>query len=164
MLTSSGIPHLEILASRFQSYHDDEYRLKLINDGNYAILVKALDRTYTTNSENLGTVSKRLVCLQECLTRYYLMIALQVNSPYKQLFDKKISQLVESGIIDHWLQAVIVSQGENYISDFFQRRPFKSHRPQPLSLKHMAGAFHFLVLGNSFAVIAFAAEKLLKYI
>lgn len=124
----------------------------------YGVLVKRLGMDYVTDTERLQNVSKYLSCMSECLAQYFIVFAIQKNSYYKDMINKRLIGLLQSGIIGHWQTDIINKYRITYMNDFFGVNKNKNTEPFSLSLGHTKGAFLLLIAGLSLAKIIFLNE------
>lgn len=125
---------------------------------NYAVFVKRLGLDYVTDTDRYQNVSKYLTCMNECIAQYFVVFALQKNSYYKDVLNKKLTGLLQSGIISHWQTDIINKYRITYMNDFFVGNHNEKNEPFSLSIAHTKGAFLLLIFGLLLSKIIFINE------
>lgn len=99
-------------------------------------------------------------------TRYYsIAIALRKNSPLIFGFNKIITRLLESGIIDFWKKDAVRRLGKPGYNKMFVNNEESNHGEiLALTLDNFQGAFYALILGLMLASLTFMLEYLNLYL
>lgn len=124
----------------------------------YAIFVKRLGNDYVTDTERFQNVSKYLSCMNDCIAQYFIVFAIQKNSYYKDIINKRLTGLLQSGIIGHWQTDIINKYRITYMNDFFGGNKNEKNEPFSLSISHTKGAFLLLISGLVLSKIIFINE------
>ncbi|XP_050740074.1 ionotropic receptor 93a-like [Eriocheir sinensis] len=104
-----------------------------------------------------GTPTVRI--LKECFMSHSIALALQVHSPLKPLFDRGVSRVVESGLVNRWF-AVSISRAsqEDEGDEDDEDEEGKREGFLALSLAHIQGVFFILFFGSLAALLLFCLE------
>nr|CAH0107788.1 unnamed protein product [Daphnia galeata] len=127
--------------------------IQRVTNGSYAFIKEksylefAVDEDYA----RLGTC--RLSIAKQEFFKVNFAFALPTASPLKQLLDKKILQLIETGLGEYWKKIHWPPLSRK--CDDIKR----SEGPKSLSLTDLQGAFLILALGSGMASVIFVAER-----
>lgn len=140
-----------IVREKYQKLDHDMYQKSfndLIEEKNLNL---ALAVRMNVSSMKPSFLTKRVHRMKEALASYSLGFAVWRGMPYLSVVDKKISILIEVGIIRHWAEAIALQDGSYFDLD--------SHfNENNLNLESLAPAFLLLVMGYGFAGIALLME------
>ncbi|CAG0898193.1 unnamed protein product [Darwinula stevensoni] len=122
-----------------------------IEQGNFAFLSGKTASRYWTSM--LG--EERFQVARETFFSHSHGIAVSKGAPYHASLDSKVMRVVQSGLMDHWMQEV------------FNAARLHSHRwdgegdgdDKPIKLEELQGAFYILLIGHGAALLVLAAER-----
>lgn len=78
---------------------------------------------------------------------FYITLYFQEDSWFIKLYEKRILELNESGLLEYWWKQLILYKPQIFRNSFFA-----------LNLIHLQGAFFLLILGHTFALVIFFSE------
>ncbi|XP_071527006.1 LOW QUALITY PROTEIN: glutamate receptor ionotropic, delta-2-like [Panulirus ornatus] len=97
--------------------------------------------------------------VEEKLYPNYVAWAFQKGAPYKHVFDRYLSWMSQSGLVDHWRRSVVDSFRRSTGRGRGVARPREERQYlQPLSLEHLQGAFIVLALVSCVALVVLLLE------
>lgn len=157
---------------RFQTIDDNEkdtvnYWLDLV--GKYRNMTTISSRFYVNyqlaigNNVTTTADGKDLiyVCEKKPLMYYTLSIVMKKGSPFRRLFNTKIREIVEAGLIQNIIKKyqTIIDNKDDYFDELLTNN---QQSGKPLTLDHLQGAFVIIIFGYLFAVILFISELFAK--
>lgn len=99
----------------------------------------------------LGYVEKGILTLQ-------MSMYLRKNSPLNKIFNAKIDQLIESGIVK------VLMDAQFEMSDKYARKQKEEEKqddPKELTLEHLELSFYAVLIGLALSCVVFAVEILI---
>lgn len=96
------------------------------------------------------------ICPQSLLTRQH-GIYFPKHSFLTKMFDEKLSFILESGLLEHWMSGHVEKSNS-------QRRQERTKDPIKLSFDHLLSAFEILLFGLCLAAVTFTFEIISIYI
>lgn len=129
-----------------------------IKTNKIAIPSERLNQLYVTDSQNFDDYAQQhLKVLSECYLNNALVFILNMNSPYKEILDKRVLQINEYGLTQIWINNIIRKQHMSYMFRFFSNNDASSTY-MPLNMVKMQGIFYFLIMCLALSCIVFGLE------
>ncbi|XP_045618219.1 glutamate receptor ionotropic, delta-2-like [Procambarus clarkii] len=160
LFRSSEVPVYQALFRKMQ-YHDVKASMERVMEGNYAFISW---KTYFRNliardySDRNGA-SKVYIAREEFFPGGFGW-AFPKHSPYLPAFDQVFQRLIESGLVDKWMEDLIqLSASENREKPKLLEPEVKG--PQPFTVYHLQGIFFIMLGGYMLALLSFLGEALL---
>ncbi|XP_071051060.1 uncharacterized protein [Onthophagus taurus] len=153
----SNLSRLMNVADLFVFETSMEERLQKIKGNSHGVMVKLLLEKYITDADFLDEYAKNhLKVLNDCVGIYYYVFIIKKNSPFKIIFDKKILELTERGIIKFWYSQVKILYGGGFLMNFFTINVKNHHHS--LKIINIIGAFYLLSIGLIISIVIFILE------
>ncbi|KAK4022871.1 hypothetical protein OUZ56_008315 [Daphnia magna] len=130
--------------------------IQRVTNGSYAFIKEKSYLEFAVEEDYARSGSCRLSMARQEFFKVNFAFALPTASPLKTLLDKKILQLMETGIGEYWKQ--IHWPRSNRKCDDVKG----SSAPKSLGLTDLQGAFLILAIGSATSSLIFVAEGLVK--
>lgn len=104
----------------------------------------------------------KLRLMQECVSRYFISLALAKKSPYTEAFSKVVVRLIESGIVQHLVEDSVSRIPSPIDMKVLAEDENNKIRPGALKLENLQGAFMVTAAGFFLTNAAFMIENSLK--
>ena len=98
--------------------------------------------------------------MRECMSQYYISLALVKNSPYTKVFSEVLHRLIESGIVHFWKQSIVSERTPPSMGSVFSSDDKLAAQPKVLAFKNVQGAFFIWGIGMFVALTVFCVEYL----
>jgi len=96
----------------------------------------------------------RLSLAKEEFFKHNVAFILSKNSPLQSIFNKKIMEILQSGLMDYWHRRSLPTMSAKEKCNFLNEH----HKERPLTLDDLRGAFLILSIGLILAIGAFLLE------
>jgi hypothetical protein len=157
-------------AAFINSYRKEENKIERISrlkDGNYSIFVKIVGKKHYMEVDGIPIEMLRdLRTTRDCAFYFYLGFVNRKAFPLTLVTDQIIRQLLESGIIQYWLDRMFETKYP--LTTFSRVYEYKTPPDEieltALRVQNLQGAFFILIIGMQIAFIAFIGEILSKRI
>lgn len=155
-------PEHQIFFQNFNldSYDDYDLFMERINRGNYAVLVTNFgdgSAVILKSFDKIPFLKYRI--MRKCFYRPFISIWFPYNSPYKNIIEKYIIKLVETGVFQQIKKYEIRQQySQNWESIYSDSDGSSVDGPQVLTLDHIYSAFILLIFGLSCSILGFIYE------
>ncbi|KAK9721435.1 Ligand-gated ion channel [Popillia japonica] len=147
------------LSKRFQLEEDISVKNQRFLTNRYAMSTDRLAENYATDTETFDDFAKmHLKILPQCFMRNALVYVLTPNSPYKNVLNKRVLEIVEHGFLHHWTNNVIIRHNLSYMYRFFENTFDSVGHHVPLNLTKIQGVFYLLFFGFFLSFVVFLCE------
>ncbi|KAH1009437.1 hypothetical protein HUJ04_001792 [Dendroctonus ponderosae] len=131
---------------------------KKLKSGQYGFLVKRFAQDFVSGSEELDDYAKiYLRPIPGCLATFYSSIAFQKNSPFPLYLNRKISSMLESGIVNYWRQLTLRKPAYGYLKSF-KSLYVDQMVTSKFDIDKLSGILYFLVFGFGLSIVCFVNE------
>jgi hypothetical protein len=96
--------------------------------------------------------------MRDCMSRYFISLALSKKSPYTEAFNGGVVRLIESGIVQHWKQSITYESVNSTVSNLFEKDGRKNTGPEVLRMENIQGDFLLFAVGILMCILVFIAE------
>lgn len=134
--------------------HEHIYKRILSNDLSYAYADKEHVIRYLMLA---GRLFETFSQMKECPVPFINVYAMSYGSPYKGRVNWIMSQAIDYGIVDHWLN---LGLHRDKLNQFGHHSRHKSHTTShdSISMSHLQSAFYILLLGCIVSFLVFLGE------
>ncbi|GJQ84125.1 hypothetical protein Trydic_g12097 [Trypoxylus dichotomus] len=158
-LVKSGDPGVAKLIGNFLLEKNVNTKNERIRSNKYAVNVKMVASKYISGTHYLDDYAKgNLKILQECFSTNSIVYALKVNSPYKEILNKRLLKLIDHGFVEFWTNHILNKHKVLESHRYYTKMKDIGTAYEPLNLEKLRGIFYFLLMGYCAAIVAFIGE------
>lgn len=158
-LTETNDQTMIKIGQSFETENSDEIKNARLRTNHYATLVKTISNIFVTDIEFMDEDVKHILrTMQECIGNYYLVFILRKNSPLKEIFDRKLYQIIEGGLHHFWFNDILNNLHISFMKRFFVDSGTELSKNKPLNFDKLEGVYIFLAISLSIAFMVFLIE------
>lgn len=133
------------------------------NDIDYARFASPVNLVYhdvDVSIERFESLARNARPLTQCLSNSYFVFLIKKHSPIKQIFDNKLKQITQAGLVQAWMRQLQYKQyKELKLMPLFHQTYPDFTLLRALTLKHLQGAFIILAGGYVVGIIILIMER-----